>query len=430
MPDLPLPNGDLMIHAEQRSWVETSLTALASFEPPKEAASVEADDESFWGPEYAFARPYRVRDGDLIIPVQGVLMHGFPWQFGKWATGYDYIVAAVKRGVSDPDVKRVVLHVNSPGGVVSGAFDASDAIFNMRGEKPIIAVADEHAYSAGYAIASAADEIVVARTGGVGSVGVIAAHIETSKLAERAGVTVTLIYAGDRKADGHPSQPLSDEARKRMQDRVNNSYQIFVSTVARNRGLDEASVRDTEADSFGSREAVENGLADRVGNLGSLSANAENSLEQEDDTMSKDTTAVDQAAHTAAVDAARTEGLEAGKAEGMALGATAERERIQTIMDSDEAKSRPAAARQVAMHTDMSAEAAASFLAGLPEEAKAAPKETASAPKGGNAFENAMNATGNPNLGAGVGDNANDEAKGPQAVADSIFASAGFPAQQ
>lgn len=64
-------------------------------------------------------------------------------------------------------------------------------------------------------------------------------------------------------------------------------------------------------------------------------------------------------AHAAAVSAARAE------------GAKGERTRIATIMDGAEAKARPVAARQVALTTDMSAEAAASFLAALPAEATA-----------------------------------------------------------
>jgi ClpP class serine protease len=45
------------------------------------------------------------------------------------------------------------------------------------GEKPIHAILTENAYSAAYAIASAADRISVPRTGGVGSVGVITMHL-------------------------------------------------------------------------------------------------------------------------------------------------------------------------------------------------------------------------------------------------------------
>ncbi len=423
-----LPHGDLMVSAEHRSWVETSLNQLAAMEIPDDLVqSVDRDDEDFWSPEYSWARPYRVKDGDLIVPVKGVLLHNFPYAFGGFATGYDYIVAAVRRGVNDPNVSRVILHVNSVGGLVSGCFDATDELFGMRGDKPIIALADETALSAAYAIASAADEIVAARTGQVGSVGVITAYIEMSQALENAGIKINLIYAGDRKADGHPSQPLSDEARERIQTRVNRSYEIFVSTVARNRGLSEEAVRATEADFYTSQEAVQNGLADRVGTLGNLSAEAENSPAREEDTMSKeDTPAVDKAAHDAAV-AKATE-------DGRAQGISAERERIAAILDSDEAKARPAAARMLAFDTDKEPDAAKASLAKLPEEAK----EQSSAPaaggegeqhqqqRGASTFENQMNTTDNPNLAAT--DNGGQQEATDVDVADAIFTSAGYKA--
>lgn len=420
-----LPHGDLMVPAEHRSWVETSLNQLARMEIPDDLAqSVDRDDEDFWSPEYSWARPYRVREGDLIIPVQGVLLHNFPYAFGSFATGYDYIVAAARRGAHDPNVNRVILHVNSPGGLVSGCFDATDELFGLRGEKPIIALADETALSAAYAIASAADEIVAARTGQVGSIGVMTSYVEMSQALENAGIKVNLIYAGDRKADGHPSQPLSDEARDRIQTRVNRSYDIFVSTVARNRGLSEEAVRATEADFYTSQEAVQNGLADRVGTLGNLSADAENSPETEDDTMSKeDTPAVDKAAHDAAVAKAAED--------GRAQGVSAERERIAAILDSDEAKARPAAARMLAFDTDKEPDAAKASLAKLPEEVnQSGPAETGegqSQARGASTFENQMATTPNPNLAATDTKDGQDEATDAD-VADAIFTSAGYQA--
>ncbi|TOL42864.1 serine peptidase, partial [Vibrio parahaemolyticus] len=70
----------------------------------------------------------------------------------------------------------ICLDIDSPGGEVAGCFDLVDLIYELRGKKPIYAILSENAYSAAYAIASAADKIYVPRTGGVGSVGVIVIH--------------------------------------------------------------------------------------------------------------------------------------------------------------------------------------------------------------------------------------------------------------
>ena len=88
--------------------------------------------------------------------------------------------------------------------------------------------------------------------------------------------------------------------------------------------------------------------------------------------MTKETSAVDQAA----IDTARAE----GHATGMKAGAEAERTRISTILDSEQAKSRPAAARMLAFDTDKDSASVAASLGKLPAEVSAsteAPKITA-----------------------------------------------------
>ncbi|HBO83311.1 MAG TPA: serine peptidase, partial [Cupriavidus sp.] len=151
-----------------------------------------------------------------------------------------------------------------PGGEVAGCFDLVDTIYGARGKKPIWSILNESAYSAGYAIASAADRVLVPRTGGVGSIGVICAHVDLSKALTSAGVKVTFITYGDRKADGHAEIPLSEEALARFQADIDSMGDLFVSTVARNRNISAATVRDTQAATYLGADGVELGLADEV----------------------------------------------------------------------------------------------------------------------------------------------------------------------
>lgn len=416
MPFRPL--GDLLIQPDKVAWVEAAIMELASDRFPAELAefaATDSDEVAFWT-ESPYFRPYLVKNGVLTIPVAGLLLNGFPFQLGGTATGYEYIEAALARGMKDDAVDTIILDINSPGGYVSGCFDCADAIFAARGKKPILAFANDHAYSAAYAIASSADEITVTRTGGVGSIGVIAMHADMSEAIADRGIKITFVYAGKHKKDGNSYEPLSPDAKARFQARVDSHYEIFVSTVARNRGMDEAAVRETEAATFLPRESVEANLADRVGNLGDiLSALAETITEEGDDTMSKDNTAVAQAATPEALAAATAEATQAGKAEGHKEGTNAERARISAILDSEEAKTRPVAARAVAFDTDKSADDAKAFLGKLPAEKS----ETQSA--GASSFETAMNHGDHPNLGTSEG-----KADGSASRADGIFASAGF----
>lgn len=208
-------------------------------------------------------RPYDVIGGAAIIPIQGVLLHEDPWWFED-AMSYRDIAGMVALALSDDEVKGILFHVDSPGGVVSGCFDLADALYEMRGEKPSMALVNENCYSAAYALASAADRIVLPRTGGVGSVGVITMHVDITKMLDDFGVKVTTIQFGERKSDSYPTTPLSEEARKRMQADVDILGEMFVSLVARNRGIDASTVRETEAGCFLGERGVKVGFADAV----------------------------------------------------------------------------------------------------------------------------------------------------------------------
>lgn len=208
---------------------------------------------------------YDIVGGVAIIPIAGTLVQKLgtlrPY---SGMTGYDGIRQNFMTAMSDPDVKAIMLDIDSPGGEVSGCFDLVDAIYKARGTKPIWSVLNESAYSAGYALASAADRIVVPRTGGVGSIGVIWMHMDWSKALTSAGFKVTFITYGDLKADGHPEIPLSEDARTRFQSDITTMGELFVSTVARNRNISAKAVRDTQAATYLGAAGVSQGLADEV----------------------------------------------------------------------------------------------------------------------------------------------------------------------
>lgn len=409
------PFGDMLVSVDHAAWIEQALAYISSerVETLISSEQFAATSGDFWGQSSRF-RPYLVENGVLTVPVHGILLNDFPFTFFGMATGYEYIEAAVARGVSDPAVTKIVLDVNSPGGIVTGCFDCTDAIYAMRGQKPIIASVNDHGYSAAYAVASAANEIVVSRTGGVGSIGVVTAHLDYSGSLEQRGVKVTFVYAGAHKIDGRPEMPLSDQAKQSMQERIDSTYAIFVATVARNRGLSEEAVRGTEAAVYTPKAAVEAGLADKAGSLAqalSVSADTSNPNHEDEDQMTTpNPQTVAQADHESAVNAA----TQAGRVEG----AAAERGRITAILGCAEAKDRPAAAMSVAMDTDMSVEKATAFLAKLPKETT-----EASAPEGGN-FNDLMSRSGNPNLGAETPAPGGQAATGSRAA--KVFASAGY----
>lgn len=208
---------------------------------------------------------YDMFAGVAVIPVQGTLVHRLgTLRPESGMTGYDGIRQNYLTALADDDVRAIVLDIDSPGGEVSGAFDLADAIHATRGTKPVWAILSENAYSAAYAIASAADRITVPRTGGTGSIGVVWMHVDWSRALNDAGLAVTFVTWGDRKLDGHPELPLSPEARERAQADIDATGELFAATVARNRGISVDAVRALQAGTFAGSQGVAVGLADTV----------------------------------------------------------------------------------------------------------------------------------------------------------------------
>jgi signal peptide peptidase SppA len=208
---------------------------------------------------------YDLIEGVAVIPVEGTLVQKLgtlrPY---SGMTGYDGIRQNFLMALDDPDVRAIALDIDSPGGEVSGCFDLVDTIHAGRGEKAIWAILDESAYSAAYAIASAADKIIVPRTGGVGSIGVIWMHVDWSRALTEAGLKVTFITYGDHKADGHPEIPLDKDMAQRFQAQIDAMGDLFVETVARNRNIAASKVRDTQAATYLGASGVSLNLADAV----------------------------------------------------------------------------------------------------------------------------------------------------------------------
>lgn len=216
-------------------------------------------------PDAPGAMGYEVIEGVAVINISGALVQSLGTVY-SWGivTGYDGIRANFLHAMSNDQVKAVVLLVSSPGGVVSGCFDLADLIYKARSVKPTMAILSEDAYSAAYALASACQYLIVPRTGGTGSVGVIAAHVDFSKALDASGIAITLITYGARKADGSEYKPLSDAAHERFQADVDAMGDLFVETVARNRNLSPAKVRSTQAATYLGAAGVEIGFADAV----------------------------------------------------------------------------------------------------------------------------------------------------------------------
>lgn len=256
-------NTPLAIHPQKAEVIVSSLTERLGITQIRSAMM--EDDDEYFSRKARKDSGYDVLEGIAIIPVYGTLVQKLgtlrPY---SGMTGYDGIRRVFLTAVNDPEVKGICLDIDSPGGEVAGCFDLVDLIYAERGKKPIHAILSENAFSAAYAIASAADKIYVPRTGGVGSVGVIVIHCDWSQHIKDDGLKVSIITYGNRKAESNPYVALSDEAKAAIQHDVDEMGRLFVSSVSRNRGLSETVIRNTQAACYLAAEGVQMGLADVV----------------------------------------------------------------------------------------------------------------------------------------------------------------------
>ena len=207
-------------------------------------------------------------EGIAVIPVFGTLVkRAGAVEAASGLTSYGHLEDRIMDAATDPAVRAVLLDIDSPGGEAAGVFDLADLVFEARSLKPVWAVADEEAFSGAYAIASTAERLFVPRTGGLGSIGVVAVHVDRSARDAMEGFRTTTVYAGAAKNDFNPHETLKDGARQTLQAEVDRVYALFVDTVARNRGLTAGAVRATEARLYFGEDAVSAGLADEVGTL-------------------------------------------------------------------------------------------------------------------------------------------------------------------
>src|SRR6266550_4348574 len=203
--------------------------------------------------------------GIKVIPIHGILTknsEAFDDILGM--TSYEKIREEIEEALIDEEVETIILDIDSPGGEVNGLFDLSDFIYEARALKKIVAIANDDAYSAAYAIASSAEKVFVSRTSGVGSIGVIASHIDQSGFDEKQGIKYTTVFAGNRKNDLNPHEPITSESLESLQEEVDRLYEMFVQLIARNRNLSTERIESTEAGLYFGENGTEVGLADGI----------------------------------------------------------------------------------------------------------------------------------------------------------------------
>lgn len=205
-----------------------------------------------------------MRDGVAIISVTGpIVRYADMFSAISGATSVSTLAREFNTALSDPSVRAILLNIDSPGGEVAGINEFAQMVFDARGKKPVLAYVDGMAASAAYWIASAADEIVTDNTGLLGSIGVVATVANPDVKSAR-----EVQFVSSQSPNKRPN-PNTDAGKSQLQTMVDDLADVFVSAVARNRGV----TPDAVINEFGQggvmvgAKAVDAGLADRLGSF-------------------------------------------------------------------------------------------------------------------------------------------------------------------
>ena len=202
-----------------------------------------------------------------VIPIHGPVDQHWSSELSKaGGTSLDFVSRALDIGLSNPGIGAIVLHMDCPGGTSYGVQELADKIYKARAEKPIYTMIDSVCCSAGLWIGSAATMTVCTPGGDTGSVGVYRMHVDESKALEDEGLAVTMVHAGKYKVELQPYAPLTEEAKARMQERVEATYAKFNAALKRNRDttLDNVKKNYGEGRVLSADEALAVGMIDRI----------------------------------------------------------------------------------------------------------------------------------------------------------------------
>jgi len=170
------------------------------------------------------------------------------------------------RVAADPNVKALIVRINSPGGTTAGSEGLYHAIRRVGKQKPVVATMGTLAASGGYMASLAADHVIARETTITGSIGVIFQTAEMSGLLDKIGVGVETVKSGKLKGEPAVDKPMSPEARAALQAMIDDTYNWFVDLVAARRPLAREDVIPlADGRVFTGRQAAENGLVDALG---------------------------------------------------------------------------------------------------------------------------------------------------------------------
>lgn len=255
----------------RRSWpVPTGSESPATLESPRFSLQYVHRYAKHVRPNQLHRLMDRGRPTVAVVDVRGPIVTG-PGQRGVNGAqaGADTVAARLRSVARNPNVKAVVLRVDSPG----GSYVASDSIRRevvrlRESGRPVVATMGAVAASGGYFVAMGADEIVAQPTTLTGSIGVLAGKFVTERLMDKLGLVHESIDAGPRAAMMAGSAPFTEDQWQVLNGWLDEVYADFTAKAAADRGLDLAVLEPlARGRVWTGADAAERGLVDHLGGM-------------------------------------------------------------------------------------------------------------------------------------------------------------------
>jgi protease-4 len=181
----------------------------------------------------------------------------------------DDLIRDLKTHRENPQVRAVVIRINSPGGVVAPTQELSAAVYELRrANKRVVASLGAVAASGGYYVAVAAEKIYANPGTLTGSIGVIMQLANLDGLMKKVGVEYVVVKAGQFKDIGNISRPMAPEERYVLQALLDDVHGQFIGAVAEGRRLQREEVtRFADGRVFSGAQAKALKMVDELGGL-------------------------------------------------------------------------------------------------------------------------------------------------------------------
>lgn len=200
--------------------------------------------------------------------VAAVKIEGPIQREGKKVCNYLRVNELLTRAFEHEDSVAVMLHINSPGGLIYDSQEIYQRIIDLKKqypEKKVIAYIEHLAASGGYFIACAADEIHASSPYSLsGSIGVRIDGVNIHGFLKEHHIDTFLIHSGPNKGGLSLLNPITDESMAHIQRQLDNSHKDFIATVEKSRG-ERLKAKENHTFSgfiFDAKEALEQGLID------------------------------------------------------------------------------------------------------------------------------------------------------------------------